>query len=175
MLKTWTVEEIREILHEVGEKFNFSCDEVPIFISTRMTRRLGCFRAKINYETSKYSPVSFTFTKDILNGAYSEEGVREIVIHEYIHYYIIIKLQEIHNHDEVFIKYCKLAGIPGSSKFSGKPVAGYKQSAYVLRCSHCGKMIGYKTRKTKIIKNIEKYRSNCCYAGITISKEEIAI
>ena len=91
MYKVWCIADIRIIINEISQKWNYPCD-IKIEISKRAKKRMGAFFYK-KYN-NKIEPLKFVFAEELLNGKYSEEVVKEVIIHEYLHYYCNTRSEE---------------------------------------------------------------------------------
>ena len=72
MYKVWSIEDIKLIINEISEKWNYPCD-IKIEVSKRATKRMGAFFYRII--NNKIEPIKFVFAESLLNGSYSEDIV----------------------------------------------------------------------------------------------------
>jgi predicted SprT family Zn-dependent metalloprotease len=165
MNKVWSLEDVRKVLIEAGRKTGFQCEDVPVVISTRMEKTMGSFYFKMRGETME--PHSFRFSSKLLDGTYEREVVTQVILHEYAHYYVNMRDQKNHNHDEVFKEACRDLGISDYTYF--KELVELKpKKGYLLLCGTCGKTLG-KRRRSDAVQNIVKTKvSSCCHAKIKI-------
>lgn len=76
--KSWTIKDIKDILVSVANKAGILVDGIPITISNRTTSCKGQCRYRIidvNVKT-----ISFRFAKNLIDGTYPENVVREVII-----------------------------------------------------------------------------------------------
>lgn len=186
-MKKWSVQDIKEVLNEMGKKFDFPCDNIPVVISKRMTSCKGYFNFKYQRKSKsngmKIVPVQFTFASELLDGRYDEDVVRETIIHEYVHFYVNVKFNQRHGHDATFKAHCIVAGISPDTYFTAKPnididngcnkAQSYKE-VYVVRCTCCKKVVATRTRACKLTAHPEMFTSTCCRSKINISRERRA-
>lgn len=154
--KVWTINDIREVLDEFGEKVNMSCSHIPIEISDKKNT-MGSFVYQIEYcKKPKLEPLNFVFSNELLNGDYSEDDVIQTIGHEYVHFYTIIGSQKKQGHSKKFKENCKKIGISDSTYFKGKPKKLDNSYKYTIVCKKCGNVFG----RHRIPKEYEKYY--CC-------------
>ena len=108
MYKKWTIKEIKEELIDIGIKLEYPTN-LKVEISNRATKRMGAFF----YIKEKESivPIKFVFAKRLIDGNYPEEVVREVIIHEYLHYYCDTKTGLSNGHNKFFKSMCLKCGI----------------------------------------------------------------
>lgn len=163
MYKTWNNEDIIKVLNKISKKLNFPYNNIPIEISSKMTKCKGKFVFLQNKD--KYIPKCFRFSAQLLSGVYEECKVEETIIHEYIHYYCIIKNQKKHGHDKYFKSICDMVGISNSTYFTDKScenALNKDRYVYKIICSKCGKLVAQRQRKNSIDILLKKYISKCC-------------
>ena len=83
-MKKWTIKEVQDEIDKIGLILDYPCN-LKIEISNRATKRMGAFFYKKEKDTIK--PLKFVFAKRLLDGNFPEEVVKEVIIHEYLHYY----------------------------------------------------------------------------------------
>ena len=85
MNKIWNETEIRRVLDEIGTKFDFPCNDVPIVISSRMTRCLGSFTSNRKnilsngVRKTKHTPIKFTFSESLLTAEWMYQNMANAV------------------------------------------------------------------------------------------------
>lgn len=167
----YDIDDIKKELSKLGKENGFPCDNIPVTI-TNMQNTFGYFASrKIE---NKIIPIKFNFAKRLISGCYTEESIKKIIAHEYTHYYLSIKFNEICHHNHKFQKYClKFGGCLSSTELVLEPNAEKPQpEGYAIYCKDCNKRIGFRLRKTKVIDNIEKYHcANCGSSNLVIIKE----
>lgn len=112
--KIWSLEDIKAVLKEIGEKMGMSCENVPVNISKRMTKCKGQYTCENNKELT---PIKFTFAYNLINGSYNMSTVKQVIIHEYCHFYSNNYHMDSCNHDYRFKDSCRKAGISDSTYF----------------------------------------------------------
>lgn len=168
----WTVKDIKEVLKELTELMPEKIDiNVPIEISSRMTRTLGKVTYTMDY-TGFVTPTKITFSKLFLN-TYSDEDIIQVIKHEFCHYYLAETTHENNRHNSLFKQYCSLIGCTndGATFKNAKPaknIAIEEEYKYKIVCATCGKTLGYRKTRCKIIQYPELYTSKCCNTDIKI-------
>ncbi len=114
MYKVWGEEDIRKVVDEIAILCRYPCS-IPIEISSRATKRMGAFFYKKN--KNRIEPIKFSFAKSLLDGRYNEDIVREVIIHEYIHYYCDTKMGISNGHNNIFKAMCRICKISDNTKF----------------------------------------------------------
>ena len=161
MYKKWTVDEIEKVIDGLALKWSFPCN-IPVEVSTRAKKRLGAFFYKnIN---NKIEPIKFVFSYNLLSGKYSEEIVKEVIIHEYIHYYCNVKYNRNNGHNNIFKEMCIKNNI--SPKATLRVESFDKSYKYKIYCSKCDKVVCLHMRKDAAERKIKKYISRCCKAKL---------
>lgn len=161
MYKKWSIEDIQLIINEISEKWNYPCC-INIEISKRAKKRMGAFfYVKRN---KKIEPVKFVFAYDLINGAYSEEIVKEVIIHEYIHFYCDTKTNISNGHNDYFKRCCRASGISSSTTFKYYNGTNLRASKYKynIYCSKCNKLVCVHARKDAAKRKVKQYISKCC-------------
>ena len=137
--KSWTIKDIKDTLVSVANKAGISVDGIPITISNRMTSCKGQCRYRIidvNVKT-----ISFRFAKNLIDGTYPENVVREVIIHEYAHHYINTKTNKGQHHNKLFKETCRMLGISDSTYFnhdSSNKSNSDLNSSFKIECTKCG-------------------------------------
>ena len=168
MNKIWSLEDVKKLLAETGKKEGFPCDEVPVVISTKMEKTMGSFYFRMRGE--KMEPHSFRFSAKLLDGTYSREIVEQVILHEYVHFYVNMRDQVNHHHDEVFKEACRSLGISDHTYFR-EFVALVPKKGYLLLCASCGKNIGRRRRIDAVRKIVRTKVSSCCHGKIKIRED----
>ena len=114
MHKIWTVDDIKLVIDEIASRWNYPCN-IKIEISKRATKRMGAFFYKRN--GNNIIPIKFVFAYTLINGSYSKEVVREVIIHEYLHYYCDLSTNKSNGHNKFFKKCCLASGISDNTTF----------------------------------------------------------
>lgn len=167
MNKIWNVEEVRKLLAETGEKMGFDCAHVPVEVSSRMEKTMGSFlfREKEGIITAH----AFRFAQVLLSGYYHESVVRNVILHEYAHFYANVKDNRNHKHDAYFKKVCEELGIPTHTYFK-ELLPRNKKNGYILVCSKCGSKVAARRKVDSVNMILKSKVSGCCHAKIRAKK-----
>jgi SprT-like protein len=133
------------------EDLEVDLSEIPVEISHKMKRTAG--KVKFNKSTKRIKVIRYAFK------AYQEWGWKKFaktIRHELIH------IHTLQNHDK--------GGHGALFKSLVDPLDTHrhcekfatKDAKYLLSCKECGQEVAQRFRKSKTVKNPEKYRSNCC-------------
>lgn len=167
MNKIWSLEDVKKLLTETGKKEGFPCEEVPVVISTKMEKTMGSFYFRMR--GGKMEPHCFRFSAKLLDGTYSGEIVEQVILHEFVHFYVNMRDQVNHHHDAVFKEACRSLGISDHTYFK-EFVALSPKKGYLLLCASCGKTIG-RRRRADAVKSIVRTKvSSCCHGKIKIKE-----
>lgn len=167
MYKKWNESDIREVLKQIGDKMNLSCENVPIIISNKMSTTKGQY----SFKKKDFSPIRFKFSSVLLSGVYEAKTVRETIIHEYVHFYSNTKEHKNCGHNYIFKHNCKLAGIPGETYFNDNNETELsnkiqeKTSKYITECTCCGRR-SYYNRMCGAISRTEEYSCGLCHGKL---------
>lgn len=169
MYKVWDKKDIRKVLLGAGKKHKHSAKDIPIIISSRMTRTMASF----NFIQSKngIKAHSFKFSKNLLDGNFKESVVENVILHEYAHFYINTKTNKDQKHGELFKDTCKMIGIPTETYFQEKLIETAKKG-YILYCKECDAKVATRRRIDSTLMICRDKISNCCSAEIYY-KEDI--
>jgi len=163
MGKIWTQEDVRQLLLETGKRAGLDCSHVPVEISSKMEKTMGSFLFR--EKSGKITPHAFRFAEVLLSGIYAESVVRNVIIHEYAHFYANVRDQENHMHDEVFKSVCVMLGIPDHTYFK-ELIPPVKKRGYILVCSQCGGKVAVRRKIDAVEKILRTKVSCCCHAKI---------
>ena len=163
MYKNWTVKDIEEVIKELNVMFNYECN-IPVQISKRATKRMGAFFYK-KY-TNKIEPMKFVFAEDLVKGSYQEKIVKEVIIHEYIHYYCDTRTGVSNGHNKVFKEVCRKVGISDKATFRYNTEKNSTGKRYNIYCSNCNKLVCVHKRKDAAHRKVDEYISKCCKAKL---------
>ena len=160
MSKVWEINAIRFIINEISKIWNYPCG-INIEISKRVTKRMGAFFYKNT--GNNIIPIKFVFSYTLINGSYPEEVVKEVIIHEYLHYYCNSITKRNNGHNKFFKECCLKSGISPNATFKynseNNKVEKYK---YKIYCSKCKKIVCMHVRKDTAIRKVNNYISKCC-------------
>lgn len=171
MYKKWTVNDIQEEIKRIAFRLSYPCD-IKIEISNRATKRLGAFFYKKN--NNKIEPIKFVFAAILIDGAYPEKIVKEVIIHEYLHYYCDTKSNISNGHNSFFKEMCVRCGINPKATIkcdvSNKSVSRKNTIIYKIHCSSCGSLVCIHKRKDAAERKIKNYISKCCNSKLKMAK-----
>lgn len=161
MNKIWSVEDIKSVIDEIADKWDYQCN-IKIEISKRAKKRMGAFFFKIKKETIE--PIKFVFANNLINGSYEEDIVKEVIIHEYLHYYCDTTTNKKNGHNKFFKSCCIKSNISDSTKFKyyKNEDTSLKKYKYKIYCSKCDKLVCIHARRDAANNKIKKYISSCC-------------
>lgn len=161
MYKVWTVQDIKLIINEISQKWNYPCD-IKIEISKRAKKRMGAFFYK--NDGRKITPIKLVFAECLINGSYKEEIVKEVIIHEYLHYYCDTSTNINNGHNRFFKMCCIKSGISNSTtfKYNNENYINMEKYKYKIYCSRCKKLVCMHVRKDAAKRKIRLYISKCC-------------
>ncbi len=164
MEKKWSLDDVKKVLEEAGEVMRLSPALVPVQISTRMEKTMGSFLFK--ERDGVISAYAFRFSAVLLSGRFNHQVVKDVILHEYAHFYANVKDQKNHNHDDYFKSICIQLGAPPHTYFKELlPIA--EKKGYILVCKKCGKPVA-KRRRIDAVENIVRNKiSTCCHAKIS--------
>ena len=164
MYKKWRIEDIEAEINRIGVHLNYPCN-LKIEVSNRATKRLGAFF----YKKNKYriEPVKFVFASILLNGEYPEDVVREVIIHEYLHYYCDTKSGQSNGHNRFFKEMCIKCGISPRATIDCNSLNNIRNSysnevTYKIYCINCGKIVCIHKRRDAADRKVKNYISRCC-------------
>lgn len=165
MYKKWTLKDIEVVIRELELKWNFSCN-IPIEISKRAKRRMGAFFYRNNH--LGIEPIKLVFAHDLLDGKYSESVVKEVIIHEYIHFYCDVKTGVSNGHNRLFKEMCKANNISTSTTFRYGINNLEVGKVYKIYCRGCGELVCIHKRKDAAERKVYMYISACCREKLEI-------
>ena len=158
-----TLDDLYKICNELSEQFNDEFN-IPIVINKRFTSTLGQCTAEYDQELGYYVPTKIEIAGRALQEA-SDACLREVIMHEWCHAYLIKTDHEIdHGHDETFKKLAKKIGIPPSAttKYEMKDgSSAFRAHKYTVICPKCGEIAGY-NRMCRVLKNIWSAEHSIC-------------
>lgn len=163
MNKVWNTDDVRKLLAETGERMGLDCSFVPVEVSIRMEKTMGSFLFR--EEKEKIIPHAFRFSHILLSGYYHESVVRNVIIHEYAHFYVNVKNNQNHRHDAFFKRTCEDLGIPSHTYFK-ELLPKSKKNGYILVCSKCGSKVAIRRKMDSVNMIVRTKISGCCHAKI---------
>ena len=92
---------------------------------------------------NKIKPLKFVFAEELVNGKYREEIVREVIIHEYLHYYCNTITNSNNGHNKFFKACCIKSGISSNTtfKYNSELKSDLSKYKYKIYCSNCKKKL----------------------------------
>lgn len=157
-----TEEEIIVFCKDLAAQLNVEFD-CRVMINGRLKRTMGKVVSYLNSEGSVI-PEKMEFSKNFLKTA-TENSIRDVVIHEFCHWYLIKVDHQNHGHDNIFKELCVRLGaseLAAKSTYEPETITPIEEtSKYEIICPSCG-VIGKRQRASKVVKNIEWYRCSHC-------------
>ena len=175
MYKKWTIKDIKKELNDIGIKLNYPTN-LNVEISSRATKRMGAFFYR--KEKGVIIPIKFVFAKRLVDGNYPENIVREVIIHEYLHYYCDTKTGISNGHNKLFKSMCLKCGISDKATFRYKGVSeDSSDKKYVkifnIYCISCGKLVCIHKRRDAAERKIKGYISKCCNSRLEYKENNL--
>lgn len=162
-MKKWTIKEVQDEIDKIGLILDYPCN-LKIEISNRATKRMGAFFYKKEKDTIK--PLKFVFAKRLLDGNFPEEVVKEVIIHEYLHYYCDTKTGISNGHNKFFKSMCLKCSITNKATFNYKimneDISQKNIKIYNIYCRKCGKLVCVHKRRDAAERKVKGYVSKCC-------------
>ena len=161
----FTIEKIRSELNKLCMADGLNEITVPIEINGRLTRAMG--RVKYELFCHTYTPVKIEFSRNLIENA-SDEDILQVIKHEYVHYFLLIKDCEFHHgHDAEFRRKCAEIGCTHDK--ASHYVEGFReekaQSKYEIWCDDCEEIIATYARRGKTINNIKYCTCGRCHGN----------
>lgn len=166
MYRLWTKEDIKEELNIIANIFKYPCN-LDIEISNRAKKRLGAFFFR--KERGNIVPIKFVFAEVLINGTYREEIVKEVIVHEYLHYLCDTKTNVSNGHNKLFKEMCRRVGINDRATLKQETEVITRKSSskrYEIICSKCGAVLGCHKRIDAAERKVRYYKSACCKAKL---------
>ena len=110
--KKHTVNDVKRILKEMDKIANTNYSALPIKTSARMTRMLGGAVCQITRRGIKTTvrALEFKFSRFFLDAYLTDKDFKDIVVHEWMHWYVNELHQENCNHDKRYKAECTKLG-----------------------------------------------------------------
>ena len=164
MHKIWNLSDVEGVLAETGDKAGLATKGIPVSISDRMEKTMGSFVFK--EKDGKIKAHEFKFSARLLSGEFDEEIVKNVIIHEYAHFYANVTIGKNNGHNAVFKNVCRSLGIPDDTLFTAPGTRVIRKKGYKLVCSSCGETVAVRRHRDAAV-DIVKYKiSGCCEAKI---------
>ena len=163
------IEMVREICMKIAADHGFKLD-VPISENGRLTTTLGrVMYTRIDDDSIEILAIEFS-KQFLLYG--EEDSIMDVILHELAHAFVFIETGMQHGHDGTFRAMCRRIGCRRPSAEDGVEykVPESALNKYTIRCSCCGKVIGYRQRACSVTKEPHKYHSSCCKADLIVTQ-----
>lgn len=148
-----TVEEIRAEYDRLDRLCGVDTSAIPVVISRRMVKRLGCFRYP---RTPGGKPPQISISALLLE---EDEPFWNTVRHEYAHAVVWLRHPgESHGHDAVWKSVCREVGCTPKSTAPAtedQTARRREKARYMVRCEQCGRESFY-LRKGKVVELLLK-------------------
>lgn len=155
-----TLTQVYEELNALSKKMNDTFS-IPVSINSRLTATLG--RVKVVQKGTKFYPDSMEFSKKFLENSVIED-IKDIIAHEWAHYYLTKVSKESHGHDTEFKRICGMIGCKSDGVYA-KVENIYEQQEqykYTVYCPDCGKVVGQYSRMCATLKDLEHCHCALC-------------
>lgn len=174
---------IKETILEMDKQTGLKGIDIPIKFSSAVKTK-GCFGSTIKYEIKnnrkvikEFQPAYFKFSKYLFDGRYTVDIIKEVIKHEYIHYYCSVKYptKKVH-HGYEFKSACRKFGVNDSTTFNYdvnddfKNLDSEKKLVYVISCTNCGQET-IRQKKSRLVTDCKSYRCAIC-GGILECKQD---
>lgn len=156
----WTIQKIEDYLKELGISVGLKYN-TPVRINGRLTKTLGRVIAEPTVFDA-YKPEIIEFSKQFLETS-TDESVRQVIMHEFAHWAVLIETGEIHHHDAVFKAMCRKIGCVADRPMNAveRTVSNDKLFKYIVKCKDCDNEVHY-NRAGKVIKHPDWYGCGKC-------------
>lgn len=149
----WTIEQVRNELNNLRIADGLPEIKVPVKINPRLSRTLG----RVRYTGLR--PTSIEFSQDLLKDG-TDNDIINVIKHEYVHYYLLVKTGENHGHDAMFKAKC--AAIGCEHIYTHNSLEGESKYKYEVWCTKCNKIVATRSRRCKLIDYVDYYAcANC--------------
>jgi predicted SprT family Zn-dependent metalloprotease len=101
-----------------------------------------------------------------------ESAIMDVIRHELAHAFVFMETGRKHGHDYVFKAMCLRIGtrLDMAESDVGYRVPAEEINKYTIRCSECGKIVGYRQRMCPVVKTPENFQSSCCHADLVVTQ-----
>ncbi|MGL5383815.1 MAG: SprT-like domain-containing protein [Culicoidibacterales bacterium] len=141
--------QIQKYFSQLDQQFETQAAALPCEVSPRFKRTLGQYVYDPKNQGRK-----FRFSQTL---EHDPNLLKQVVIHEYIHYYLESRYQ-IFGHGREFRQMCCQLGIPPRATIAQELVP--QTSRYRIYCQKCRKQLG--TRHRMSLQFRERLRKSCC-------------
>lgn len=160
---SWNLDKIKNECESLSKSKN-DVFSISIELNGRLKKTLGrvFFGQK---PTGEFYAKKMEFSKSFLEAATDEE-IKQVIAHEWCHYYLLKSTKQNHGHDNVFNTLAReMGGNEGCYINLEKASNNYK---YSVRCSECGEDLGGYYRAGFVVKNPEKCFCRKCNGKIEV-------
>lgn len=156
----WTIQEIKNYLQELAKNVDLVYN-TPVKINGRLTKTLGRVIAEPATFNS-YKPEVIEFSKQFLETS-TDESVRQVIMHEFAHWAVLVETGEVHGHDAIFKAMCRKIGCEANRPQTKveRTVSDDKIYKYIVKCKDCGNEVHY-NRAGKVVKHPDFYGCGKC-------------
>ena len=155
-----TVKDIEKICQEFSDMVGDTFD-LPVSINGRLTRTLGRVCTLRNRETGYVTLQRMEISRQLLETA-TEESIRDVIGHEWAHYYVAKTTHESHGHDYEFKQACALIGCTNDTPVTQVERTVEMRSKYEIYCNVCNETVGHFSRWCKTLDIIDYCTCNTC-------------
>jgi predicted SprT family Zn-dependent metalloprotease len=139
------------------DELDVDLDGIPVEISTKMKRTAG--KVKWINGSDQVKLIRYAFK------AYQKWGWEEFaktIRHELIHVHTVQNYSK-GGHGRLFKRF-----VDPLNTHQHCETFAENEAKYILRCSDCVGVVAYRHKRSKTVKNPEKYRSKCCNASLQV-------
>lgn len=178
--KKWNKKDVENYLDELSKLTGLDWRCMELVIDSNMDNSYGEFhiypRRKSNGEIK---PKMIKILDILLNGYIPENLVKNIIAHEFMHFYTIVKENKFIEHNKVYRDYCKKFGFDKNVyQSTNSSISKYiddcffKDYKYLIKCKSCGSKIG----QNRINGSIGEYEKeflcgSCGLDTLTVTKQ----
>lgn len=150
----WTIDRVIDELNKLAAADNIIMD-VPIKVNGRLSRTLG----RVHFNRTTCCPMKIEFSRALLENG-TDNDIINVIKHEYVHYFLLSTTAEDHGHDYMFKAKCAEIGCEHDKTHNG--LEREQRYKYEIWCLDCNAIIGTRSRKCKLIDNIEYCQCGRC-------------
>jgi predicted SprT family Zn-dependent metalloprotease len=163
---SYALQEIEQYLNELAANIGLTFN-TPVKINGRLTKTLGRVRSNPT-PFGMYEPECVEFSKRFLETS-TDESVRQVIMHEFAHWAVLIETGEVHGHDTVFKAMCRKIGCQADRPQAKieRIVSEDKVFKYIVKCEDCGSEMYY-DRAGKVVKHPDWYECGKCGGSLKV-------
>ena len=162
----WTVQEIREYLSELATQVGLVYN-TPVKINGRLTKTLGRVIAEpVAFDS--YKPQVIEFSRQFLETS-TDESVRQVIMHEFCHWAVLVETGQPHGHDAAFKAMCCHIGCNANRPQVKveRTVSDDQLYKYIVKCKDCDNEMHY-NRAGKVVKHPDFYGCGKCGGSLEV-------